>query len=277
MGAIESGRRRTQLAERPAMKRRHRPGARQGARGRQGAHPGLRGRRHRHAPRRHARVLHRAQGVVRPGRRAHLPAALADDPEGRGRAVGQGPPREALLPARAEGQGGAHEGSHGARRSAGRGTARVPWRGSRPRGRSRTRCGGSGSSTSPASTKSAAAAWPGRSWRPPSCCIPTGTFRGLADSKLVPAAERERLYELIAPRRCAWAVAEVGTRPRSIASTSTRRRCERCGARCWRWRRCRTSCWSTRSAFPVCRWRSAASCTATAAARPLPRRRSSPR
>ena len=30
--------------------------------------------------------------------------------EGRGHAVGQGPPREALLPARSEGQGGAHEG-----------------------------------------------------------------------------------------------------------------------------------------------------------------------
>ena len=57
---------------------RHRPRARQGARRRQGAHPDLRGDRHRHAPRRHARVLHRAQGVVRPGRGAHLPAALAD-------------------------------------------------------------------------------------------------------------------------------------------------------------------------------------------------------
>jgi large subunit ribosomal protein L19 len=38
---------------------------------------------------RHARVLHGAQGVVRPGRGAHLPAALADDSEGRGDAVGQ--------------------------------------------------------------------------------------------------------------------------------------------------------------------------------------------
>ena len=89
---------------------RHRPRAREGARRRQGAHPDLRGRRHRPASRRHARVVHGAQGVVRPGRRAHLPAALADDPEGRSHAVGQGPPREAVLPARSEGQGGAHEG-----------------------------------------------------------------------------------------------------------------------------------------------------------------------
>ena len=39
-----------------------------------------------------------------------FPSALADDPEGRSHAVGQGPSRQALLPARTEGQGGAHEG-----------------------------------------------------------------------------------------------------------------------------------------------------------------------
>ena len=49
--------------------------------------------------------------------------------------------------------------------------------------------------TSPASTRWAAAAWPARSSRPPSCCIPTGTSPACRDSKLVPAAERERLYE----------------------------------------------------------------------------------
>ena len=91
--------------------RRHRPRPREGARRRQGAHPGVRGHRHRHAPRRHARVLHGAQGVVRPGRRAHLPAALADDRQDRGRAHRQGPPREAVLPARPARQGGPHEGS----------------------------------------------------------------------------------------------------------------------------------------------------------------------
>ena len=66
-------------------------------------------------------------------------------------------------------------------------------------------------------------------------------------------------------------------RPRSIASTSIRRRCARCSARCSRWRRCPTSCSSTRSACRSCRWRSAACRTATAAARRSPRRRSSPR
>ena len=57
-----------------------------------------------------ARVVHGAEGLVRPGRRAHLPAALADDPKVEVDAVGQGPSREAVLPARPEGQGGAHEG-----------------------------------------------------------------------------------------------------------------------------------------------------------------------
>ena len=66
-------------------------------------------------------------------------------------------------------------------------------------------------------------------------------------------------------------------RARSTTSTSIRRRCARCSARSSRSRRCRTSCSSTRSASRICRWRSAASCTATAAARRSPRRRSSPR
>ncbi len=56
-------------------------------------------------------VVHGPQGVVRAGRRAHLPAALADHSEGGRRPLGQGAPRQAVLPARAEGQGGAHEGS----------------------------------------------------------------------------------------------------------------------------------------------------------------------
>ena len=55
-------------------------------------------------------IVHGAQGVVRPGRRAHLPAALADDCQGRRRAVGARAAREAVLPARAEGQGRADEG-----------------------------------------------------------------------------------------------------------------------------------------------------------------------
>ena len=67
-----------------------------------------------HAPRRRARVVHRPQGVVRPGRRAHLPAALADDRQGRSGALGARAPREAVLPARPEGQGRAHEGNQAA-------------------------------------------------------------------------------------------------------------------------------------------------------------------
>ena len=89
---------------------RHRPRARQSARGRQGAHPDLRRRRDRAAPGRHAGLVHGPESVVRSGRGAHLPAAFADDSEGRSRALGEGAAREAVLPARSEGQGRAHEG-----------------------------------------------------------------------------------------------------------------------------------------------------------------------
>ena len=78
MGAIELVEQ-PQLTERPAMKSGDTVRVHVKVReGRQGAHPGLRRRRHRHASRRHARVVHGAQGLVRPGRRAHLPAAFAD-------------------------------------------------------------------------------------------------------------------------------------------------------------------------------------------------------
>ena len=63
-----------------------------------------------HTPRRDAGFVHGPKGVVRSGRGAHLPAALADDFEGRSRALGEGAAREAVLPARSEGQGRAHEG-----------------------------------------------------------------------------------------------------------------------------------------------------------------------
>ncbi len=56
-------------------------------------------------------VVHGAQGVVRPGRRAHLPDALADHPEGRRGPLRQSAPGQALLPPGSEGQGGAYEGS----------------------------------------------------------------------------------------------------------------------------------------------------------------------
>jgi hypothetical protein len=57
-----------------------------------------------------ALIVYGPQSLVRAGRGAHLPAAFADDCEGRSRTLGTGPPRQALLPPRAEGQGGADEG-----------------------------------------------------------------------------------------------------------------------------------------------------------------------
>ena len=85
-------------------------------------------------------------------------------------AVGEGPPREAVLPARPEGQGGAHEGHvEAVNRLARTGVQRAA-HDPRPApcARSRTRCAASGSCTSRASTKWAAAAWPARSSPAPS-------------------------------------------------------------------------------------------------------------
>ena len=45
-----------------------------------------------------------------------FPASLADHSEGRGRAIGQSPPGQAVLPPRSEGQGGAHERGRARRR-----------------------------------------------------------------------------------------------------------------------------------------------------------------
>jgi ATP-dependent Lhr-like helicase len=67
---------------------RYRPRARQGPRRRQGTHSDFRGRGHRAASRRHPRLVHGAQGVVRSGSRAHFPAAFADHSKGRSDAVG---------------------------------------------------------------------------------------------------------------------------------------------------------------------------------------------
>ena len=51
---------------------------------------------------------------------------------------------------------------------------------------------------------------------------------GVCDSKLVPAPERERLYDRIVRSAVAWAVATVDP-GKSTPSTSIRRRCRRCG------------------------------------------------
>ena len=115
MTAVETVEQRAARRAAGDQARRHRSRSREGARGRQGAHPGVRGHGHRDAPRRRARDVHRPQGVVRPGRRAHLPAALADHRQDRGGAHGEGAPRQAVLPARPEGQGRAHEGARSRR------------------------------------------------------------------------------------------------------------------------------------------------------------------
>ena len=81
----------------------------------------------------------------------------------------------------------------------------------------------------------------------PDCHIP-----GLSDSKQVPAAERERLYDAIVRRALGWSVAlaepdEIDTdqHPPGVAAGHAP-----LGAR--RSRRCPTWCWSTRSASRIC-------------------------
>ena len=79
---------------------RPRPRPLPGHRGHAPPHPGLRGRRHQAPGPRRARDLHGPQAVLRRRRRAHVPAALAEDREDRGRRPRRRPAREALLPAR---------------------------------------------------------------------------------------------------------------------------------------------------------------------------------
>ena len=71
----------------------------------------------------------------------------------------------------------------------------------------RTRSGGSASCTSPAWTKSAAAVWPGRSWRRPSCCIPTATSPASPIRRSSPRCGARAAFEQITRRAVAWAVA----------------------------------------------------------------------
>jgi large subunit ribosomal protein L19 len=100
MGAIELVEK-TQLAERPAMKSgdtvRVHVKVREGDKERIQVFEGVVIGQHRGGTRASFTVR---KVFVRPGRRANLPAALADDPEGRSHALCQGPPREAVLPAR---------------------------------------------------------------------------------------------------------------------------------------------------------------------------------
>ena len=109
MGAIELVEK-SQLTERPAMKSgdtvRVHVKVREGDKERIQVFEGVI---HRRAPWGDSRVVYRAQGIVWPGRRAHFPASFSDHSKGRGRAIGQSPPGQAVLPPRFERQGGAHE------------------------------------------------------------------------------------------------------------------------------------------------------------------------
>ena len=124
--------------------RRHRQGARAGGRGKSRARPGVPGRRDPPPGRRPPRDLHGAQDLVRGRRRAHVPGAFAVDRQARGREPRAGASRQALLPARAARQEGAHQGApdrrREARRHGGGRTPRVPPRPRGPRTRTTTRC-----------------------------------------------------------------------------------------------------------------------------------------
>ena len=240
---------------------RHGPRARAGQGRRQRAHPDLRGRDHQPAPRRRARARSRCARCRSARASSASSRCTRRSFEGGRRAIGQGPPRQAVFPARAEGQGGAHEGSEedyrrqcaqsaysayrclGERRSARDGRSRTrsgataSWRGRRRRSRPRL---------------------PGRPGdgrrrraRSRSAHPRAGGLEG-ADGSRARSAVRRDLSQVRA-----WAVSSV--EPAEIdASTSTRRRCGRCSARCWRWPPCRMRCWWMPSAFRRCRWRSAA-------------------
>ena len=80
--------------------RRPRPRPLPGHRGHAPPDPGVRGRGDQAPGRGRARDLHGPQAVLRRRRRAHVPRALAQDREDRGRGAGRCPAREAVLPAR---------------------------------------------------------------------------------------------------------------------------------------------------------------------------------
>ena len=155
----------------------------------------------------------------------------------------QGPPRQAVLPARSEGQGRAHEGSQDAVSDAGSRLApraasslpgEAPVARPSPRARSKTRSARSGSCTWPASTRSVAAASPARSSPRAVVLDPDRHIAGLRDSKIVTAARaRDALRGVLRARAVAWR-SSPSIPPKSTASTSTRRRCARCGGPCWR-------------------------------------------
>ncbi len=100
---------------------------------------------------------------------------------------------------------------------------------------------------------------------------------GVCDSKAVPAAERERLYDRILRHAVAWAVAEADPSEIDRINIHQAVAAGDAAARCWRSSPRPIWCSWTRSACLSCRCRSAASNTAIGAAPRLPPRRSSPR
>ena len=130
---------RAQLRRVPSFQAgRPRPRPLPGHRGHAAPHPGLRGRRHQAPGPRRARDLHRPQAVLRRRRRAHVPGALAEDREDRGRRPRRRAARQALLPARPRRQARprARAPLHrpgGGRRAAACSTTRRRSRGRRPR------------------------------------------------------------------------------------------------------------------------------------------------
>ena len=217
-----------------------------------------------------ARDVHGAQGVVRPGRRAHLPAALADHRPHRGAAVGARAPRQAVLPARPEGQGRAHEGTEegltrcGSGKRHGQGPGISHHRERHPAdGVQRRRGCGRGRARVPGRA---------RSWRQPSCSIPIATWPGSAIRRRSRRSSASASTTKSRASPVAWCGGGVRVRrdrshqhPSGVAAGDA---AGGAGAGAV----CRTSCSSTRSGSPICGWRSGAvmhgdaRCTAIAAA-----------
>ena len=77
------------------------------------------------------------------------------------------------------------------------------------RGRSRTSCASWASTACAASTKSAADAWPGRSWPARSCCTPIGILPGSAIRRPFRRPSARSCSSRSPSRALAWAVAEA--------------------------------------------------------------------
>ena len=185
----------------------------------------------------------------------------------RGRAVGPRPAREAVLPARPQGQGRPDEGNE-ADGVASPPVSRPaePWsrmRATRTIENAARRFGfarvagvdevGRGCLAGPVMA--------GAVVLDPGTPVP-----GLRDSKQLSPQARERLFAQIAEHALAWAVASV--EPAEIDRLNIHRAslARDAASRAQRSRPCRTSCWSTPSGFPTSGSRSAGSFTATAAA-----------